>query len=241
MSVKRTILSAMEIYKTFDWKSKDYVLKGIDVELKEGQMCSLMGKSGSGKSTLLYILSTLDTSYKGNLIINNTLLTGKKQDELARFRNVNIGFIFQFHYLLADFTCLDNVMLPALKLKEESFEVIENRACQLMQLLGLQDLELKRANKLSGGQQQRVAIARALINQPKIIMADEPTGNLDSKNAQLVFDVFRRICYERNQSIVIVTHDKDLALKSDRVIEISDGVIIFDRDATSFNNLDSRH
>jgi lipoprotein-releasing system ATP-binding protein len=186
----------------------------------------LVGKSGSGKSTLLYCLSTMDTSYNGTLYINSQKITGLKSDELAAIRNKSIGFIFQFHYLLPEFSCLKNIMLPALKLKSYTYEEVEYRAYEKLKLLGIEDQALKPASKLSGGQQQRVAIARALINNPDIIMCDEPTGNLDSKNTETVFQVFKKICHEMGQTIIAVTHDLDFAKSSDRTIELADGKII---------------
>ena len=186
----------------------------------------MIGKSGSGKSTLLYILSTMDTDYKGNLYIDNQLTTGLSKDQLAELRNEKIGFVFQFHYLLAEFSCLRNVMIPALKLGKLSEKEIEERAYQKLEILGLKDQALKPASKLSGGQQQRVAIARALINDPLIIMGDEPTGNLDSKNTDIVFDIFQDLKRNYGQTIIAVTHDDDFAKKSDRIIEMKDGEIL---------------
>ena len=154
------------------------------------------------------------------------MLTGKTQNELAAFRNANIGFVFQFHYLLPEFSSLDNVMLPALKLGRKSKEEIEHDALENLSLLGLKEQALKSANKLSGGQQQRVAIARALINNPSIIMGDEPTGNLDSKNTKIVFDIFKQLAREKGQTIITVTHDDDFAANSDRIIELQDGELL---------------
>ena len=202
------------------------MLKDISFDIEKGEFLALTGKSGSGKSTLLYILSTMDTAYEGSLTINGTTLTGKAQNKLAAFRNEHIGFVFQFHYLLPEFSALDNVMLPALKLEEKTMEEIEEKAMANLKLLGLEDQALKPANKLSGGQQQRVAIARALINEPTIIMGDEPTGNLDSKNTQIVFDIFRELAVERGQTIIAVTHDDDFAANCDRVLELMDGKLI---------------
>lgn len=219
-------LKADHIVKYFYEPEKFQVLKDIGFEVKTGEFLTLTGKSGSGKSTLLYILSTMDTSYEGSLVINNELLTGRSQNQLAAFRNEHIGFVFQFHYLLLDFTVLDNVMLPALKLNKKSKEEIEHKAYENLKLLGLENQALKMANKLSGGQQQRVAIARALINDPSIIMGDEPTGNLDSKNTRNVFDIFKQLTREKGQTIIAVTHDDDFARNSDRVIDLSDGKII---------------
>ncbi|MEM9361882.1 MAG: ABC transporter ATP-binding protein [Bacteroidota bacterium] len=202
------------------------VLKDISFEVKKGEFLSLMGKSGSGKSTLLYVLSTMDTDFSGNLVINGENLTGKKQKYLAQFRNRHIGFVFQFHYLLPDFSALYNVMLPALKLGERSKQEVEERAYEGLKLLGINDQALKKANKLSGGQQQRVAIARALINEPTVIMGDEPTGNLDSKNTDIVFGILKELAQEKKQTIITVTHDDDFAKNSDRIIELSDGALI---------------
>ncbi len=219
-------LSVKELNKYFYDPQTFHVLKDISFDIKKGEFLALTGKSGSGKSTLLYILSTMDTAYEGSLTINGTTLTGKAQNELAAFRNEHIGFVFQFHYLLPEFSALDNVMLPALKLEKKSMEEIEEKAMANLKLLGLEDQALKPANKLSGGQQQRVAIARALINEPTIIMGDEPTGNLDSKNTQIVFDIFRELAVERGHTIIAVTHDDDFAANCDRVLELMDGKLI---------------
>ena len=223
---KDIVLKAESITKYFYEPEKFQVLKGLSFEVRRSEFLALVGKSGSGKSTLLYVLSTMDTDYEGRLSINNKVVTGGTQNELAAFRNEHIGFVFQFHYLLPEFSALENVMLPAMKLKKRSKAEIEEKAYQHLGLLGLQDQALKRVNKLSGGQQQRVAIARALINDPTIIMGDEPTGNLDTKNTQIVFDIFRELSKERNQTIIAVTHDDDFARQCDRIIELSDGSII---------------
>ena len=196
------------------------------VDVKKGEFLTLIGKSGSGKSTLLYVLSTMDTDYDGNLNILDDAVTGKTSDQSSALRNQNIGFVFQFHYLLPEFTCLKNVMLPALKLGRLSYEEIEHNAYKKLEILGLKDQALKQASKLSGGQQQRVSIARALINNPAIIMGDEPTGNLDRKNTQIVFDVFKQLTDEFGQTIIAVTHDMDFAAASDRTIELADGKVI---------------
>jgi lipoprotein-releasing system ATP-binding protein len=223
---KEIVLKAENISKSFYEPESFEVLKGISFEVKKGEFLAMMGKSGSGKSTLLYVLSTMDTDYKGNLTIANTPLAKKTQNELAAFRNQHIGFVFQFHYLLPEFSVLQNVMLPALKLNKKSKEEIEADAYKNLDLLGLRDQALKKSNKLSGGQQQRVAIARAMINNPTIIMGDEPTGNLDSKNAQIVFDIFRALSAERGQTIIAVTHDDDFAKHCDNIIELSDGIVL---------------
>jgi lipoprotein-releasing system ATP-binding protein len=221
-----TILKADHIVKYFHDPEDFQVLKDISFEVRRGEFLALIGKSGSGKSTLLYVLSTMDTDYKGELTINGEKLTGQSQNNLAAFRNDHIGFVFQFHYLLPEFSVLENVMIPALKRKKLSRAEIEEKAYGHLSLLGLRDQALKRADKLSGGQQQRVAIARALINDPSIIMGDEPTGNLDSKNSQTVFDIFRDLAAQGRQTIIAVTHDEDFAANCDRVLELSDGHLV---------------
>ena len=219
-------ISVQNINKHFYDPVEFQVLKNISFDVKKGEFVSIIGKSGSGKSTLLYLLSTMDTNYKGNITINGTQVTGLSQNELAKFRNEQIGFVFQFHFLLPEFTVLDNVMLPALKLNKRTKDEIEAEAIESLQLLGLKGNEHKKASKISGGQQQRVAIARALINSPSIIMGDEPTGNLDTKNTNIVFDVFKELAKERGQTIIAVTHDDEFAANCDRIIELSDGKLI---------------
>jgi lipoprotein-releasing system ATP-binding protein len=203
-----------------------HILKNVSFEMDEGEFVSIMGKSGCGKSTLLYILSTMDTSYKGEVWLNDQCYSQLSEKELAILRNEHIGFVFQFHYLLPEFTVLDNVMMPALKLGYKTRKEIEADAYAKLGLLGIDDQAKKKATQISGGQKQRVAIARALINNPKVIMGDEPTGNLDSKNAQLVFNIFKNLTDEINTSLLIVTHDEDFASKTDRVIHMADGEII---------------
>jgi lipoprotein-releasing system ATP-binding protein len=220
------ILETKNIDKYFHDPVEFQVLKNIAFDVKKGEFLSMIGKSGSGKSTLLYILSTMDTDYNGELYIDNQLVTGQTKDQLAELRNEKIGFVFQFHYLLPEFSCLHNVMIPALKLGKLPEKEIEEKAYKKLEILGLQDQALKSAGKLSGGQQQRVAIARALINDPLMIMGDEPTGNLDSKNTDIVFDIFQNLTQNYGQTIIAVTHDDDFAHKSDRIIEMKDGEII---------------
>ena len=223
---KEVVLRTKGIGKYFYDPVKFKVLDDISFEAYKGEFLTLVGKSGSGKSTLLYILSTMDTDYEGELFIEDEKITGQSLNKLAAIRNKNIGFVFQFHYLLPEFSCLKNVMIPALKLGKYTHEEVEKQAYQKLDMLGIKDQALKPASKLSGGQQQRVAIARALINSPKIIMCDEPTGNLDSKNTQIVFDMFKQITQEFKQTIIAVTHDNDFAKASDRTIELADGKII---------------
>jgi lipoprotein-releasing system ATP-binding protein len=221
-----TVLNAKQLTKYFYEPEKFQVLKQIDLEVKRGEFLSIVGKSGCGKSTLLYLLSTLDTEYEGEIDISGQRVTGLSQNELARFRNAHIGFVFQFHFLLPEFTALKNVMIPAQKLGKYSMSEIEDRAYAKLKQLDMHEYATKLTSKLSGGQQQRVAIARALINDPDIIMGDEPTGNLDSNNTKNVFEIFRELTSVQNQTIIAVTHDEEFAQNSDRVIEMKDGAII---------------
>jgi lipoprotein-releasing system ATP-binding protein len=220
------ILRAKSISKFFRKPVEVKVLNDVSFQINKGEFVSIMGKSGCGKSTLLYILSTMDTDYDGELFLDGELITGDSPDKLARIRNEKIGFVFQFHYLLAEFSVLDNVMLPAKKLGLKSNEEIEHDAMTKLKLLGIDDQALKLSSQISGGQKQRVAIARALINNPSIIMGDEPTGNLDSKNSDIVFSIFKELSDEEKLSLLIVTHDEDFALKTDRIIQMEDGKII---------------
>jgi len=226
MKNREVVLSTKGIEKYFYEPVKFKVLNDVSFEAYKGEFLTLVGKSGSGKSTLLYCLSTMDTHYEGELHILGEKVTGQKTDHLANIRNHHIGFVFQFHYLLPEFTCLKNVMIPALKLGNRSYEEVEEKAYQKLEILGLKEQALKPASKLSGGQQQRVSIARALINDPQLIMCDEPTGNLDSKNTQIVFDIFKQLSQEYYQTVIAVTHDNDFAKASDRTIELADGKIL---------------
>jgi lipoprotein-releasing system ATP-binding protein len=220
------VLEARNINKYFHVPDEFQVLSDINFSMNKGEFVSIMGKSGCGKSTLLYLLSTMDTDYEGEIWLDGQKLSGLPSNELARIRNEKIGFVFQFHYLLAEFTILDNVMLPARKLGLKSKEEIEHDAMTKLKLLGIDDQALKIASRISGGQKQRVAIARALINNPMIIMGDEPTGNLDSKNSNIVFDIFKELCTEEDLSLLIVTHDDEFAHRTDRIIEMGDGKIL---------------
>lgn len=227
------ILIAEKLNKYFYDPEEFHVLKDISLTVKQSEFVTLIGKSGCGKSTLMYLLSLLDTDYEGSIVINDIPVTGLSQNELARFRNKNIGFVFQHHFLLPEFTVLQNVMLPALKLKKLDAKTIEENAIKKLNDLGMDAYARKLASKLSSGQQQRVAIARALINDPKIIMADEPTGNLDSMNTAIILDIFMKLVKQGN-TIIAVTHDKDFAGKSDRIIEMIDGRI-FDTHSMKVN------
>lgn len=222
----KLILETKNINKYFLEPVKFHVLNNISIQLQEGEFVSIMGKSGCGKSTLLYILSTMDTQYEGDLIIDGENMSLLDNKRLALIRNEKIGFVFQFHYLLPEFTVLKNVMLPALKLGKESRSVIEKKAMEKLEMLGIASQAHKKASRLSGGQKQRVSIARALINDPKIIMGDEPTGNLDSKNSNTVFEILKELRDTQKMSLLIVTHDLDFANKTDRIIEMGDGIIL---------------
>ena len=226
MMERPTVLQTRGIKKYFYDPIKFQALNDISIDAYKGEFLTIVGKSGCGKSTLLYLLSTMDTEYEGEISIDSVRVSGLTQNSLAPLRNEKIGFVFQFHYLLPEFSCLKNVMIPALRLGNYTREEIEERAYKKLEILGLKDQALKPASKLSGGQQQRVAIARALINDPKIIMGDEPTGNLDSKNTQIVFDIFKQLTVEFGQTIIAVTHDNDFAKASDRTIEMLDGKIL---------------
>lgn len=220
------ILEGRSINKSFHDPVTVPVLKEINLEIRKGEFVSMVGRSGSGKSTLLYVLSTMDTDFEGELLIDQESTRGKTEKKLARIRNEKIGFVFQFHYLWNEFTVLENVMLPGLKLKKFSEEETEHRAIERLKMLGVENLARKKASQISGGEKQRVALARALINDPLIVMGDEPTGNLDKKNSEIVFDLFQRMADELKQTLLIVTHDTDFAQKTERIIELDDGRII---------------
>ena len=220
------VLETKKLTKYFSDPVKFQVLKEIDVRIAQGEFVSIVGKSGCGKSTLLYLLSTMDTDYEGELYLENNLITGKTDKELAQIRNEKIGFVFQFHYLLAEYNVLKNVMLPGLKLNKLSEAEVEHHAMEHLKTLDMADQALKMPNQLSGGQKQRVAIARALINNPLVIMGDEPTGNLDKKNSDLVFDIFKELTQEQQQTLLIVTHDTDFAARTQRTITMQDGQIV---------------
>ncbi len=221
-----TVLEAKHINKYFKKPVLFHVLKDINFKINKGEFTSIMGKSGCGKSTLLYILSTMDTDYEGELFLNNKILTGDTREKLSYIRNKHIGFVFQFHYLLSEFSVLENVMLPAKKLGEKSHQEIEHDAIQKLKILHIEHLTKKKASQISGGEKQRVAIARALINNPSIIMGDEPTGNLDSQNSDNVFNIFKQLSDEQGLSLLVVTHDEDFANRTDRIIQMADGRII---------------
>lgn len=220
------ILEARGINKSFHDPVTVQVLRDITFTVNKGEFVSVIGKSGCGKSTLLYILSTMDTDYTGELLIDQESMTGRPDAELARIRNEKIGFVFQFHYLLNEFSVLRNVMLPGLKLGRYSEQEVEHRAMEKLKMLGIDHLARQSAYRVSGGEKQRVAIARALINDPHIIMGDEPTGNLDKRNSDIVFGIFKELTEVHNHTLLIVTHDPEFAENSHRIIEMEDGRII---------------
>lgn len=224
--MKDKILEAVAISKYFHDPETMQVLKQISFSVYKSEFVSIIGKSGCGKSTLLYILSTMDTDFEGELLIDGISMRKRKESELARVRNEKIGFVFQFHYLLNEFSVIRNVMLPGLKLGKYSEKEVEHRAYEKLKILGIENESLKWPNQLSGGQKQRVAIARALINDPLVIMGDEPTGNLDKKNSEIVFNTFKELADVYKQSLLIVTHDNEFALRTNRIIEMEDGKII---------------
>ena len=201
------------------------VLKGIDLQINEGEFVSIVGASGAGKTTLLQIIGTLDTAHEGEVIINGTNIKKLSDKELSAFRNKQLGFVFQFHQLLPEFTALENVCIPGYIAKRNNKEV-ETKAKELLTKLGLQDRFHHKPNELSGGEKQRVAVARALINDPKLILADEPSGSLDSENKKELHSLLRKLCDDYGLTILLVTHDNELAETSDRIIEMKDGVIV---------------
>jgi lipoprotein-releasing system ATP-binding protein len=224
--MSKLIIETKNISKFFHDPMTMQVLKDINMNVTQGEFVSVIGRSGCGKSTLLYILSTMDTDYDGELFIDGVSMKKRKESELALIRNEKIGFVFQFHYLLNEFNILKNVMLPGLKLGKYSNKEVEARAYEKLKILGIENEALKMPNQLSGGQKQRVAIARSLINDPLIIMGDEPTGNLDKKNGDIVFNIFQELSSVYNQALLIVTHDNEFASKTNRIIEMEDGKII---------------
>ena len=216
------MLKASGIHKFYE---QLHVLKGVDISVNTGEIVSIIGSSGAGKSTLLHILGTLDMPDGGEIFMNNVPVHSLKGKRLAAFRNKQIGFVFQFHHLLPEFTALENTCIPGWIAGRRKKEV-QDDAARLLKLLGLGDRLENKPNALSGGEQQRVAVARALINKPSIVFADEPTGNLDSKNAKELHDLFVALRKELNQTFLIVTHNEEMAAMSDRILHMKDGLIV---------------
>lgn len=217
-----SLLAAKNIRKNYGALQ---VLKGVDVNVSKGEIVSIIGSSGAGKSTLLHILGTLDDAGAGEIFLNDTAVHLLKGTRLAAFRNTQMGFVFQFHHLLPEFSALENVCIPGWLAGRNKKET-EQAAADLLQLLGLADRLQNKPNQLSGGEQQRVAVARALINKPAIIFADEPTGNLDSTNAKELHDLFIKLRSRFDQTFLIVTHNEELAKMSDRVLHMKDGLMV---------------
>ncbi|MCB0653631.1 MAG: ABC transporter ATP-binding protein [Saprospiraceae bacterium] len=215
------MIKATNIHKSYGTL---HVLKGVDLHIPKGEVVSIIGKSGAGKSTLLHILGTLDNAHQGELYIQDENVFKLSQKQLAAFRNKNIGFIFQFHHLLPEFTALENVCIPAY-IRRQSVADTEHRAKELLDYLGLSERLTHKPSQLSGGEQQRVAVARSLINNPGIIFADEPSGNLDSASSKELHQLIFKLREDFNQTFVIVTHNSELAEMSDRILEMEDGLI----------------
>jgi lipoprotein-releasing system ATP-binding protein len=222
------IVQLKNITKVYGDKIKTQVLFGLNLEIEKGSFNSIIGQSGSGKSTLLNILGTLDVPTEGEIIINGVNTKSMNRNQLAKLRNEALGFIFQFHYLLPEFTALENILMPYRILGKKIDDTVLARANELIDLVGLTKVKNNLATQMSGGQQQRTAIARSLMNNPSIILADEPTGNLDSDTTSQIYDLMRMINKKYNTTFIIITHDQHVAERTDRIIEIKDGRIIMD-------------
>ncbi len=222
------VIELKNINKIYGTAVKTQVLHNINLNIEEGSFNSIIGQSGSGKSTMMNIIGTLDQPTSGEVFINGKRTDLMKKNELSELRNQTIGFIFQFHYLLPEFTALENVLMPFRIQKENISKEIKDRADELMKLVGLEKVKNNLATNMSGGQQQRTAIARALMNNPKIILADEPTGNLDSDSTENIYNLLRDINEKMKTTFLIITHDRKIAEKADRIIEIRDGKIAMD-------------
>ncbi|MCF8286064.1 MAG: ABC transporter ATP-binding protein [Chitinophagaceae bacterium] len=216
------LLVAKDIWKQYGTVP---VLKGVSLELSKGELVSIVGPSGAGKSTLLHIVSSLEKADKGQVFYEGVALDKLNNQQLAHFRNTRIGFVFQFHHLLPEFTAIENIAIPGWIGKQDK-KTVAKKALELLDYLGLADKQDKKPHQLSGGEQQRIAVARALINQPAIIFADEPTGNLDSENAHAMHELFLRLKKELNQSFLIVTHNESLAALCDRTLTMKDGLFV---------------
>ena len=222
LSLQMKMIKAKNIHKSY---GPIRVIKGVDIDIKTGEIISIVGASGAGKSTLLHILGTLDRADEGFIEINNIQISHLKEKDLSAFRNKNIGFVFQFHHLLPEFTAMENVCIPAFIAKTSKNEA-EKKAGEILTFLGLQERLNHKPSELSGGEQQRVAVARALINTPSVILADEPSGNLDSKSAKELHELFFTLRTKYNQTFVIVTHNEELANMADRKLVMKDGALV---------------
>ena len=222
------ILELINVNKIYGTEIKNHVLHDINLSFEEGSFNSIIGQSGSGKSTLLNIIGTLDQATTGDVLIDGRNIKDMTANQLSDYRNATIGFVFQFHYLLPEFTALENVMMPHLIKHGKTDRKVRERAMESLKLVGLEDVMNNPSSKMSGGQQQRTAIARALFNNPKIILADEPTGNLDSDTTEETYDLLRNINEKSGTTFIVITHDRRIAEKADRIIEIKDGRINLD-------------
>lgn len=219
------VIQTNHVKKVYEGAIPTVALKDINIQIKNNSITAIIGQSGSGKSTLLNILGTLDTATSGDVIIDGKNISQFSREDLAAFRNETIGFVFQFHYLLPEFSVLENVLMPH-NIGSESNKNKRKRAEELLHLVGIGDLKDKASTDISGGQKQRVAIARALMNNPKIILADEPTGNLDSETSSKILDLFKTINKEEKTTFVLITHDDRIAARADEIIELKDGEIV---------------
>jgi lipoprotein-releasing system ATP-binding protein len=224
------VLAARDIRKVFEapGQVRQEVLRGITLDFPRGQFCSIVGASGSGKSTLLYILGALDHATSGSIHIGGQRVDRLSQNELSEVRNRRLGFVFQFHFLLPEFTAIENVMLPAL-IQGKRRDAVEPYALHLLERVGLAALARQRSTRLSGGEQQRVALARALVNDPDLVMCDEPTGNLDTRNTEIVYNLLRELNEEQQQTMIVVTHDLEFAGRTDRTVRLVDGEVSEDQ------------
>jgi lipoprotein-releasing system ATP-binding protein len=232
------VIELKNVKKVYGTTIKTEALKNVNLGFEETSFTSIIGQSGSGKSTLLNIIGTLDKATEGTVLINGKDTSALNKNELSTLRNETIGFIFQFHYLLPEFTAYENVLMPVRISKQKITKEIEDRANELMELVGLTKVKNNLANNMSGGQQQRTAIARALMNQPKIILADEPTGNLDSDTTKQIYDLLRKINRELKTTFIIITHDRKVAQEADRIIEIKDGEVNVDMTSKQYRQED---
>lgn len=221
---KKILLDIKDVKKSYQVSKVENleVLKGINLQINREEIVAIVGKSGAGKSTLLHLIGTLDTPDSGKIFFDGTDVYSMKEKQLSKFRNSKIGFIFQFHHLLPEFSAIENIMIPSMVSGKED----KNKAVELLKEVGLEDRKNHRPNELSGGEAQRIAIARALINSPDLILADEPTGNLDTHNADAVMNLIFKLRDKFKQTFIIVTHNEDFAMKCDRVIRMNDGMIV---------------